>query len=166
MAPSISLQDGFEDRSELGLARLLQRQFKLYSGTVAIEGGGYALTYSELNTKALNLAREIHRHQIRSEELIGILAPRSINHVLAQVAVVYAGGTCVPLDPGHPDQHLENLLRNVDASLVLTDQDHCHRLPAFQHIVVDHKSDADGPVNPIDVASNGPMSCKAKWENY
>ncbi|KAL1979350.1 hypothetical protein VTN96DRAFT_6112 [Rasamsonia emersonii] len=159
MAPSISPQDGFEDRSELGLARLLHRQFKLYSGAVAIEGGGYALTYSGLNTKALNLVREIHRHQIRSEEPIGILAPRSINHVLAQVAVVYAGGTCVPLDPGHPDQHLENLLRNVDASLVLTDQDHCHRLPTFQHIVVDHKSDADGPVNPMDVASNGPMSC-------
>lgn len=155
---SLLEQDGFESRSEQGLAPLLQHHFKLSSDTVAIESGSHALTYAELNTKALNLAREIHRYQIRPEEPIGILAPRSINHVLAQVAVVYAGGTCVPLDVGHPDQHLENLLRNVDASLALTDHDHYHRLPAFQHILVDHKSDAEGSVNPIDVASNGPMS--------
>lgn len=105
MAPSMSLleQDGFESRSEQGLARLLQHQFKLFSDTMAIESGSHALTYSELNTRALNLAREIHRYQIRSEEPIGILALRSINHVLAHLCTA----RCWPSGPASRELALQ-----------------------------------------------------------
>ena len=161
MAPSLPVlkTEGCGGQSELGLAQLLQQNLKLFGGNLAIESDHHVITYAELHQKALHLVQEIRRRKIQRDEPIGILARRGINQVLAQVAVVYAGGSCVPLDIDHPDQHLESLLFNLDASLVLVDLDHYHRLPCFQHIIVDHTLGAKEIVNDVQVSSNPPISC-------
>lgn len=123
-----------------GLARLLQQRLKLFGSAIAIESGENEITFSEVHWKALTLAQQITSHQINREEPIGILAPRGINHIISQAAVIYAGGSCVPLDVEHPDQHIDNLLRNLNASLVLSDSENCSRLPNFKHVVVDYTS--------------------------
>ena len=144
---------------ELGLAQLLQQQLELFGDAIAIESGEFAITFVELHHKALDLVQKI-QHQIHKEEPIGILVPRGINHILSQVAVVYAGGSCVPLDVDHPDQHISNLLRNLNASLIFTDLDNRHRLPDFKCVYVDHTSKEGVTVefDRIEVSDNGPMS--------
>jgi L-tyrosine reductase len=150
-----------EYQTEPGLAHLLREKLELFDDGVAIESGDFLVTYGELHRKALRLARTIRNHQSHKEEPIGILAPRGINHILAQVAVVYAGGCCVPLDVDHRDSHLENLLRNLHASVILTDIDNRHRLPDLQHIIVDHTSDNNAKesnsIRLSQVSWNGPM---------
>ncbi|KAI9698122.1 MAG: hypothetical protein M1836_004124 [Candelina mexicana] len=161
--PAIS---GFENnglypQTEPGLAYILREKLELFDSAVAIESGDSLITYSQLHGKALRLARLIRDHRIHNEEPIGILAPRSINHILAQIAVVYAGGACVPLDADHPDSHLESLMRNLSASLILTDIDNCHRLPSLQHILVENTPDnaAKGlnSTKGFELSRNGPM---------
>ncbi|GAB1198461.1 hypothetical protein APSETT444_007784 [Aspergillus pseudonomiae] len=131
-----------EHPRELGLSRLLSRQFKRFASSVAIKDDECDLSYAQLHAKALNLAYRIRCLQVQTEVPIGILSPRGIDHVVSQIAVIYAGGTCVPLDVNHPDQYLIDLLKNINISILLTDQANSHRLKAhgFSHIIVDHRS--------------------------
>jgi amino acid adenylation domain-containing protein/thioester reductase-like protein len=109
---------------------------------VAIKDDQCELTYAQLHTKGLSLSHQIRHQQIEHEAPVGILSPRGINHVISQIAVIFAGGTCVPLDVNYPDQYLINLLKNVDVSFLLTDVDNSQRLGVhgFGQIVVDHRS--------------------------
>ncbi|KAH8693797.1 hypothetical protein BGW36DRAFT_361636 [Talaromyces proteolyticus] len=145
--------------AELGLAQLLKQNLQLFGNAVAIESNEFHITFNELHRKALNLMQRIHDHQIQTEEPIGILAPRGINHILSQAAVVYAGGSCVTLDVDHTDQHITSLLRNLNASIILTDLDNSHRLHDFQHIVVDHSANEKNVESEnAQVSENGIMS--------
>lgn len=122
------------------LASILHRHSSMYGAITAIEENGYELSYSELHQKATCLAAQIMSQDPSATSPIGILIPRSLNHVLAQVAVIYSGRACVPLDDKLPDDHLMGMLENIDCSLLLTDTAHNHRLPAFSHLVVDHRT--------------------------
>ncbi|KAJ5519851.1 hypothetical protein N7463_000304 [Penicillium fimorum] len=146
-----------DGRDDIGLAQLLREQLKRFGDEVAIESAGHFITFRELHLKALNLVREIHKYQIHTEEPIGILTSRGVNHILSQVAVVYAGGSCVPLDGDLPDQHLDNLLQNLGGSIVLTGIEYHGRLPGFKHIVVNSVSDVSVALDTIEVSGNGPM---------
>ncbi|PWY96728.1 non-ribosomal peptide synthetase [Aspergillus sclerotioniger CBS 115572] len=123
-----------------GLAHALQRQVELSEATVAIRSGDHALTFKELHNRALHLAEQIDRKRLGTEFPVSILAPRGINHVLAQVAVIYAGGSCVPLDVKQPDDYLDGLLAHLHCSLVITDPEHQGRLVAYDHLVADHEA--------------------------
>lgn len=149
---------GYEDAfSGIGLAKLLQQQLRLFDCEVAVENGQHRLTFRELHSKALILVREIRKHSIRREEPIGILSPPGIDHVLSQVAVVYAGGSCVPLDSDLPDEHLGNLLQHLGATIVLTDSaNHC-RFLSLERIVVDHVAIETTDEPEHEVSDNGPM---------
>ncbi|KAF7595680.1 hypothetical protein BBP40_005124 [Aspergillus hancockii] len=131
-----------EPPQDVGFAGLLSRQFQRLPDFISIKDDECQLTYAQLHTKALSLAHQIRHQQIQHEAPVGILSPRGINHVVSQIAVIYAGGTCVPLDVNYPDQYLIDLLRNVDSSFLLMDLDNSHRLMGhgFGRIVVDHKS--------------------------
>ncbi|KAE8350833.1 hypothetical protein BDV28DRAFT_30183 [Aspergillus coremiiformis] len=131
-----------EPPQQLGLSGLLSRQCERFAPSVAIKDDESQLTYTQLHAKALNLSNNIRCQNIHAEAPIGILSPRGINHVVSQMAVIYAGGTCVPLDVNNPDQHLIDLLQNINVSLLLTDHGNSHRLKnqAWSQMVVDHKS--------------------------
>ncbi|KAE8423901.1 hypothetical protein BDV36DRAFT_289998 [Aspergillus pseudocaelatus] len=131
-----------ETPHELGLSRLLSQQFKRFATSLAIRDDEGHVSYAQLHAKALNLAYHIRFLQVKTEVPIGILSPRGIDHVVSQIAVIYAGGTCVPLDVNHPDHYLIDILRNIDISVLLTDRANSHRLEAqgLSQIAVDHRS--------------------------
>ncbi|KAJ5801837.1 non-ribosomal peptide synthetase [Penicillium pulvis] len=145
-----------------GLAKALQQQVELSQKAIAIESGDHALTFDELHTKALHLAEKILEKRLPADSPIAILAPRGINHVLAQVAVIYAGGICTPLDVKQPDSYLTTLLSRLDCALVITDPEYQGRLLGYDHLLADHEihpehnKEASGR---IAVPSKGPTAC-------
>ncbi|KAJ5682151.1 hypothetical protein N7462_005316 [Penicillium macrosclerotiorum] len=125
---------------DIGLAQLLEQKMKLFADRVCIEHGSYKLTFWELHCKALMIVRLLYRLQIRKEEPIAILARRGVDHILSQVAVVYAGGSCVPLDVDLDDRHIRKLVSNLGVSVILVDLENQKRLSDIHHILVDHVS--------------------------
>ncbi|MBV9774892.1 MAG: amino acid adenylation domain-containing protein, partial [Gemmatimonadetes bacterium] len=79
-----------------------------------------ALSYRELDRGADRLARRLRRHGVRPETRVGIVVGKSPEMALAALAVLRAGGACVPLDPAYPAGRLEYLLRDSGAALLLT----------------------------------------------
>ncbi|KAI9036020.1 acetyl-CoA synthetase-like protein [Aspergillus affinis] len=147
-----------DSRPGVGLAQFLQQQFKRFGSDVAIEHGAYRVTFTEVHKKASILAAQLRKHEVRKEEPIVILANRGIDHIISQVAVVYAGCSCVPLDVDLPDEHLLKFL--TGCSIVFTDPANQTRLPTLHHVIVDHTGiSMDIGLNQIEVSKSGRECC-------
>ncbi|BCS21169.1 putative NRPS-like protein biosynthetic cluster [Aspergillus puulaauensis] len=147
--------------NDLGLARLLQQRLRSFGDNIAIEQGQNTVTFNEVHQRALSVCKAIRTLVLENEQPVPILATRGIHHVVCQVAAIYAGGTCVPVDVDLPDTHIESLLQHIGASTVLTDTENSHRCPSLQHILVNSSiPQTNGVVaQAIEISDNGPTSC-------
>ena len=118
---------------------------------LAVVHDGQSLTYGELNARANQLARflrtalttEPTQTEVCATPLVGICLERSIDMIVAVLAVLKAGAAYVPLDPAYPTNRLSLMLEDSGVSLVLTRQNLRERLPEFkgQAIALDTEAD-------------------------
>jgi amino acid adenylation domain-containing protein len=87
---------------------------------IAIKDATRELTYGQLNTQVNQLANYLRRQGVQPESLVGIYADRSIDLVVAILAVLQAGGAYVPLDPAYPPARLAAIIAETELQLVLT----------------------------------------------
>jgi amino acid adenylation domain-containing protein len=89
----------------------------------AVTFQGATLTYGELNARADVLARELSRLSAGRGSAIGICLPRSLDMLIALLAVQKSGGAYVPLDPKLPQQRLEYMIADSGIDLVIAVDD-------------------------------------------
>ncbi len=94
------------------------------------------LTYTELNSRANQLARSLRKQGVGPDVLVGIAVERSLDMVIGLLGIAKAGGAYVPLDPEYPAERLGYMVRDSGAVLVLTQQQLRARLPAFEGVTV------------------------------
>ncbi|MCO8301594.1 non-ribosomal peptide synthetase, partial [Streptomyces sp. RKCA744] len=94
----------------------------------ALDGGTRSLTYRELADAKDQLARVLRAAGVRPGKRVAIALPRSVEQVVASVAVVTAGGAYVPLDLAYPDGRLEYILADAAPQVVLVDREQRDRL--------------------------------------
>lgn len=78
------------------------------------------LTYAELNEQANQLAHHLQKLGVEPEVLVGICLERSLEMMVAVLAVLKAGGGYVPLDPAYPPERLSFILKDADIPVLLT----------------------------------------------
>ncbi|WP_410582811.1 amino acid adenylation domain-containing protein [Amycolatopsis sp. lyj-108] len=78
------------------------------------------LTYAELNGEANRLARRLVAHGIGPERLVALAMPRSIEFVIAVLAVHKAGAAYVPVDPDYPEERKRQMLDDTSAHCLLS----------------------------------------------
>ncbi len=83
-------------------------------------GGRRRLSYRELEAEAAALARRLRALGIGPEVLAGVLVDRTVELVVALLAVLKAGGAYVPIDPAYPRQRVATLLASSGAAVLLT----------------------------------------------
>ncbi|MFF5584930.1 non-ribosomal peptide synthetase [Streptomyces hygroscopicus] len=88
-----------------------------------LDGGTRSLTYRELADAKDQLARALRAAGVRPGKRVAIALPRSVEQVVASVAVVTAGGAYVPLDLAYPDGRLEYILADAAPQVVLVDRE-------------------------------------------
>ncbi|MCA1681965.1 MAG: amino acid adenylation domain-containing protein [Actinobacteria bacterium] len=89
---------------------------------VAVVSDEVELSYAELDARANRLAHRLVRLGVGPECSVGLLMERSVELVVAELAVVKAGGVYVPLDVRAPVSRLRLLLVEAGASVLLTDR--------------------------------------------
>ncbi|WP_431202600.1 amino acid adenylation domain-containing protein [Bradyrhizobium betae] len=102
------------------LPDVLAAAFAAASGRVAIVGGGQSQTYDELDKRSNRLARYLIDRGVGPETVVAIGLDRSLEAVVAVLAVLKAGGGCLPLDPQHPAERLSHMIADSGAVLMLT----------------------------------------------
>ncbi|MFD8729218.1 amino acid adenylation domain-containing protein [Streptomyces sp. NPDC059611] len=89
----------------------------------ALDGGTRSLTYGELTTAKNALTSVLGAAGVRPGQRVAVAVPRSLEQVVALIAVVTAGGAYVPLDLAYPDERLEYILADSAPQVVLVDRD-------------------------------------------
>lgn len=105
--------------------RCLHRCFELQTmrspHAVALAANQQELSYSELNRRANQIAHQLRRHGVSKEVPVGIYITRSLSLPIAILAVLKAGGVCVPLDTAYPSERLRFMLDDTGASVLICD---------------------------------------------
>ncbi|MFF7312042.1 amino acid adenylation domain-containing protein [Streptomyces sp. NPDC008137] len=88
-----------------------------------LDGGTRSLTYGELADTKNQLASALRAAGVRPGKRVAVAVPRSLEQVVALVAIVSAGGAYVPLDLAYPDDRLEYILADAAPQVVLVDRE-------------------------------------------
>jgi amino acid adenylation domain-containing protein len=107
-------------QSPAAVVRLVEESVRRFADRPALAAGGTCLTYREINISANRLAHRLIRLGIGPEAAVGVYAGRSIELVIALIAVLKAGGAYVPLDPSYPSQRLRAMLEDCRPAVVLS----------------------------------------------
>ena len=105
------------DRSIPGL---FEDQVASTPDAVAAVFEGMSLTYRDLNRNVNRLAHHLGRYGVGPNVLVGIYLDRSLEMLVAVLAVLKAGGAYVPLDPAYPADRLEFMIQDAELPLVVT----------------------------------------------
>ncbi|WP_346728620.1 non-ribosomal peptide synthase/polyketide synthase, partial [Corallococcus exiguus] len=111
------------------VASLFEAQVDRAPDAVAVEFEGQRLTYRELDVRANQLARALHRLGVGPEVRVGLCLERSLDVAVALLGVLKAGGAYLPLDPMLPRERLAFMLSDSGAEVLLTQGSLRERLP-------------------------------------
>ena len=114
----------------------------------AVLTGDGPLSYGDLVERAGSLAGRLRSCGVGPESLVAIALPRSPDFVVAVLAVLFAGGGYVPLDPAAPAGRLATMLADSGAGVVLTSAGHLAGLPVTGATVLDVASTAPAAFPP------------------
>ncbi len=129
-------------RDSACLPELFAEQVGRTPAAVAVQCEERQLTYAELDARSNQLAHHLRRLGVCSETLVGICLERSVELVVALLAVLKAGAAYVPLDPAYPRQRLALVLEDSAVQVLLTQQQLRTQLPSDLELVC---LDSDGP---------------------
>ncbi|MES4903978.1 MULTISPECIES: amino acid adenylation domain-containing protein [unclassified Streptomyces] len=101
------------------LAGLFEARVRRAPDATALVRGGEALSYGEVNARANRLAHWLIGEGVGPERLVAVELPRSVDLVVAVLAVLKAGGAYVPVDPGYPAERRAFMLADARPVLVL-----------------------------------------------
>uniref|UniRef100_UPI00210B8173 non-ribosomal peptide synthetase n=1 Tax=Massilia sp. YIM B04103 TaxID=2963106 RepID=UPI00210B8173 len=104
----------------LGVHELFEHQAQWTPDAVAAEYCGQSLSYRALNEEANRLAHHLRAKGARPDALIALFLERSLEMVVAMLAVLKAGAAYTPLDTAWPQERIDHMLADAAPLLVLT----------------------------------------------
>lgn len=102
--------------------RLIEAQAAVSPDRVAVVFEQQQLSYGELNRRANQLARCLRGQGVGPDVLVAIYLERSVEMVVALLAVLKSGAAYVPLDPSYPRQRLAGIMEDAAAAVLLTQE--------------------------------------------
>ncbi|MFF4934995.1 amino acid adenylation domain-containing protein [Streptomyces griseofuscus] len=104
---------------DLCLHELVEAQVARTPDATALVFEGQQFTYRELNSRANALAQQIRDLGVCPDATVGICLPRSPEVVIAILAVMKAGGGCVPIDLTYPIARRQMLVDDAGLRLLI-----------------------------------------------
>jgi non-ribosomal peptide synthetase component F len=132
------------------LATLFDGQAARSPNATAIICGEERLSYVELHARGDALARVLRSRGVGPDILVGVCLPRTVNLVVAVLAIHKAGGAYLPLDPNYPAERLAHMVQDSQTRIILTDRTHSALIvePGAAEILLDE----------LDLKSSGGVS--------
>ncbi len=120
-----------DDVSNKALHELFEEQVARTPGCIALIYKDQKMTYRKLNEEANRLARLSLCFRVEPGSIAGLMIERSPEMVTAVLAVMKAGGACLPLDPAYPERRILYYLQDSEASILFLKEKSLNRFSAF-----------------------------------
>lgn len=141
--------------------RLITKQAQRHPERIAVSSRGVSLSYGELDARSNQLARHLVARGVGPEVLVGLHLQRSVDLVVALLAIHKAGGAYVPLDPAYPAARLAHMIADSGLRLIITERAIANELPAARAAIME--IDAENPA--ITAQEPTPFDGGARPEN-
>ncbi|CRK58226.1 Siderophore biosynthesis non-ribosomal peptide synthetase modules @ Bacillibactin synthetase component F [Alloactinosynnema sp. L-07] len=137
-------------RSASSLAESFARQAAVSPDAVAVACDREELTYAELASRANRLARRLIADGVGPEDRVALLLPRSVEQVVAVVAVATTGAAYVPVDLAYPRERVEYVLADAAPKCLITTSELADGGWACPVLTTDAGKFSDAPVTDAD----------------
>ncbi|GAB2963519.1 non-ribosomal peptide synthase/polyketide synthase [Saccharothrix stipae] len=101
-----------------GLVELVEAQVARTPDAVALTGAA-EVTYAELNARANRLAHHLIGLGAGPERIVALRLPRSVDLLVAELAVLKAGAAFLPVDPDYPAERIAFMVDDARPLVVL-----------------------------------------------
>lgn len=105
---------------EATLSDLFTKQACSDPDALAVKAGDGVFTFAELDNMSDLVARGLIEEGLSSEDAVALIFEKSAWTIVAILAILKAGGACVPIDPDHPKERKQHIIKVTDAKMVLT----------------------------------------------
>ena len=138
---------------ETTLPECIGRTMKRFPGRTAVVYRGQSLTYGELDARSNALARTLTDLGAHPGSVVGLLADRSLDIIIAQLAILKTGAAFMPIDSEYPEDRVRFMLDDIAAPILVTQQRFLAERDPGEAAVVDLDSPASfsedtSPVQP------------------
>jgi amino acid adenylation domain-containing protein len=120
MSATHAIPGSAESGDPVGIAAIFERAAATHPAFVALSDDVESLSYAELDARANRLAHHLIARGLMPGALVAILLERSIDAVVAVLAVAKAGAAYAPLGVEHPPERLAFMLENAAPALVIS----------------------------------------------
>jgi amino acid adenylation domain-containing protein/non-ribosomal peptide synthase protein (TIGR01720 family) len=118
--PATDWNDTERDIAPATLPELFAAQLARTPDAPAVVYEGGSLSFAELEQRANRLAHLLISRGVGPERIVALALPRSVEIVVAQLAVAKAGGAFLPVDPAYPAERIAFMLADAEPVLVIT----------------------------------------------
>jgi len=114
------------------LHELIEKQVEKTPEALAVVFEGQHYTYNELNIKANQLAHYLRKIGVGPDSIVAVSFDRSLEMIVVLLGILKSGGSYVPLDPDYPEERLAFILRDTQASILITHTDLNNKFTFYQ----------------------------------
>lgn len=102
---------------------LFEEQVIKSKNKIAVVYNDYKLSYDELNLKSNALANLLISRGVKKKDYVPVLLNRGPELVISLLGILKAGAVYVPLDINWPQERVENIIKDVNASVIIKNED-------------------------------------------
>ncbi|WP_245903478.1 amino acid adenylation domain-containing protein [Photobacterium indicum] len=110
----------------------INEQALRYPNNVAIEqqssAGLQQVTYQQLIMLSKQAACVLKQKGVQRGDRVAVAMSRSVQQVIAQLAVMYSGAVYVPLDPEQPMDRQQSIVKQVNIQMLITEAEYQHAM--------------------------------------
>ena len=114
---------------------LVAQQARLTPDGLAVQAGSESLTYQNLNRRSDQLAQYLRALGVGAGTVVGLCLERSIDFIVASLAVLKARGVYLPLDLRAPKERLVLMLEDAKAPVLITHSGLAESLAGARRVV-------------------------------
>lgn len=104
-----------------GVVGLIAHHCSVQANVPAVIDGNRLLTYGDLEKQSNLIAQQLSRAGIAQGHLVALLLERSIDMIVAQLAILKCGAAYLPIDPAYPESRIGFMISDAAAdALIIT----------------------------------------------
>jgi len=143
---------------------LFEAQVKVNPDAIAVVYEDQSLSYSELNTRANQLAHYLISLGVQADNRVALGVERGLDLVVGVLGILKAGGAYVPLDPSYPAERLRFMLSDSAPKILLTQAKLANHWPSAELATV--RLDIDLPVLAAQLPTHNPDAQGLSSQNF